>query len=153
MFYHTANLKQKLKTVAPYLKHLKKEEACPLVASSVMDVANLSSVRVSVCVKRCSTQTNSSSSSSSSRPDQTRKTLQQGAPPSGRLHRLLAGKVVFKRCKQVPDDWDTPRASQQLLSGATAHVGHVGVVDWEAKDPAGEEPAQPSEPGLQLTRT
>lgn len=38
----------------------------------------------------------------------------------------------------MPDDRDTPGATQQLLSGAAAHVGHVSVVNREAKDPAEE---------------
>lgn len=51
--------------------------------------------------------------------------------------RLFTGEVVFQRCEQMPDDGDAPGPAQELLSGAASHVGHVRVVDREAKDPAG----------------
>lgn len=50
---------------------------------------------------------------------------------------LFTGKVVLQWRKQVPDDGNTPRTSQKLLPGAATHVGHVGVVNREAKDPVG----------------
>lgn len=53
--------------------------------------------------------------------------------------RLFTGEVVFEGCEQMPDDRDAPGAAQQLLSGPTTHVGHVCVVDREAKNPTGEE--------------
>ena len=37
----------------------------------------------------------------------------------------------------MSDNRDTPGPTQQLLSGTTAHVGHICVVDREAKDPTG----------------
>ena len=49
---------------------------------------------------------------------------------------LFTGVVIFERCEQVPDDGDAPGPAQELLSGAAPHVGHVCVVDGEAKDPA-----------------
>lgn len=39
----------------------------------------------------------------------------------------------------MPDDGDAPGAAQEFLSGTTTHVGHVCVMDGEAKDSAGEE--------------
>jgi hypothetical protein len=48
---------------------------------------------------------------------------------------LFTGKVVLQGGKQVSDDWHTPRPAQQLLTGATAHVGHVCVVFRKAEDP------------------
>lgn len=53
--------------------------------------------------------------------------------------RLFTGEVVFQWCEQMPDDRDAPGATQEFLSGTPTHVGHVCVVDGEAKDPAGEE--------------
>lgn len=50
---------------------------------------------------------------------------------------LFTGEVVFERSEQMPDDGDAPGPAQQLLPGAAAHVGHIGVVDGEAEDPAG----------------
>lgn len=49
---------------------------------------------------------------------------------------LFTGKVVFERSEQMPDDGDAPRPAQELLPGAATHVGHVSVVDGEAKNPA-----------------
>lgn len=46
-----------------------------------------------------------------------------------------AGEVIFEWCKQVADHRDAPRPAQQPLPRQAAHVGHVRVVDWEAKDP------------------
>lgn len=46
-----------------------------------------------------------------------------------------AGKVIFEWCKQVADDRDAPWSAQEPLSCQSAHVGHVRIVDWEAKDP------------------
>lgn len=51
---------------------------------------------------------------------------------------LFTGEVVFQRCKQMPYDGDAPGPAQELLSGTASHVGHVCVVDREAKDPAGK---------------
>ncbi len=47
----------------------------------------------------------------------------------------------------MPDDGDAPGPAQQLLPGTASHVGHVCVVDREAKDPAGLENKQA--PGFQ----
>lgn len=48
---------------------------------------------------------------------------------------LFTGKVVFEWCKEMPDNGDAPGPAQKLLSSTSAHVGHVCVVDREAKDP------------------
>ena len=50
-------------------------------------------------------------------------------------HCSNTGKVIFKWCKQVADNWDTPWSAQQPLPRQSAHVGHVRIVDREAKDP------------------
>lgn len=47
----------------------------------------------------------------------------------------VTGKVIFEWCKQVADNWYAPRSAQEPLPRQSAHVGHVRVVDWEAKDP------------------
>lgn len=39
----------------------------------------------------------------------------------------------------MPDDGDAPGPAQEFLSGTATHVGHVRVVDREAKDPARQE--------------
>lgn len=48
---------------------------------------------------------------------------------------LNTGKVLFEWCKQVTDDRYTPRPSQKPLPGQPTHVGHVCVMDREAKHP------------------
>lgn len=50
-----------------------------------------------------------------------------------------AGKVLFEWCKQVTDDRDAPRPSQQPLPGQTTHVWHVCVMDREAEHPNVQE--------------
>lgn len=50
----------------------------------------------------------------------------------------VTGKVIFEWCKQVADNWYAPRSAQEPLPRQSAHVGHVRVVDWEAKDPERE---------------
>lgn len=45
------------------------------------------------------------------------------------------GKVIFEWCKQVADNRDAPWPAQEPLPCQSAHVGHVRIVDWEAKDP------------------
>lgn len=45
------------------------------------------------------------------------------------------GKVIFEWCKQVADNRDAPWSAQEPLPRQSAHVGHVRIVDWEAKDP------------------
>lgn len=45
------------------------------------------------------------------------------------------GKVIFEWCKQVADNRDAPWPAQEPLPRQSAHVGHVRIVDWEAKDP------------------
>lgn len=51
--------------------------------------------------------------------------------------RLFTGEVVFQWCEQMTDDGNAPGPAQELLSGTATHVGHISVVDREAKDPAG----------------
>lgn len=48
---------------------------------------------------------------------------------------LNAGKVLLQRGEEVADHRHTPGATQQSLPSQTAHVGHICVVDREAKDP------------------
>lgn len=48
-----------------------------------------------------------------------------------------AGKVIFEWCKQVADYRDAPWSAQEPLPRQSAHVGHVRIVDREAKDPEG----------------
>lgn len=50
---------------------------------------------------------------------------------------LFTGKIILERGEQVPNDWDTPRPAKQLLASSAPHVGHVRVVEGEAKNPAG----------------
>lgn len=45
------------------------------------------------------------------------------------------GKVIFEWCKQVADDRHAPGPAEEPLPCQSAHVGHVRIVDWEAKDP------------------
>lgn len=45
------------------------------------------------------------------------------------------GEVIFEGSEEMPDHGDTPRTSEQPLTGQTAHVGDVGVVDRETKHP------------------
>lgn len=45
------------------------------------------------------------------------------------------GKVIFEWCKQVADNRDAPWSAQEPLPRQSAHVGHVRIVDWKAKDP------------------
>lgn len=47
------------------------------------------------------------------------------------------GKVIFEWCKQVADHRDAPWSAEEPLPWQSAHVGHVRIVDWEAKDPGG----------------
>lgn len=54
----------------------------------------------------------------------------------GTLGLLFTGKVILERGKEVPDDRDAPRSSQQLLASPAAYVGDVRVVEGEAEDPA-----------------
>lgn len=58
---------------------------------------------------------------------------------------LFTGKVVLQWRKQVPDDGDAPRTPQKLLPSAATHVGHISVVNREAKDPAGGTPLEPEQ--------
>lgn len=54
--------------------------------------------------------------------------------------RLVTSKIILERGKEVADDRDTPRPSEQLLATTTAHVVQVCVVERKAKDPGkGEE--------------
>lgn len=53
--------------------------------------------------------------------------------------RLLAGEIVLKWGKQVPDHRDAPGPAQEPLPGPAAHVGHVCVVHGEAEDPVGRD--------------
>lgn len=48
---------------------------------------------------------------------------------------LFTSEVVFQWSEQMPDDGDAPGPAQEPLSGTATHVGHVCVVDREAKDP------------------
>ena len=52
---------------------------------------------------------------------------------------LVAGKVLLERSEEVAYDGHAPGAPQQPLSSQAAHVGHVCVVDREAKHPGQEE--------------
>lgn len=45
-----------------------------------------------------------------------------------------AGEVFLQRGEEVPYDGHAPRPSQKPLPGETTHVGHVGVMDGEAKN-------------------
>lgn len=51
------------------------------------------------------------------------------------LHVLFTGKVVLQWGEQMSDYRNAPGPPKQLLSGATAHVGHICVVDRKAKNP------------------
>ncbi|TNN87771.1 hypothetical protein EYF80_002118 [Liparis tanakae] len=59
------------------------------------------------------------------------------SPPVGMHLKEKAGEVVFQWCEQMTDDGNAPGPAQEPLSGTATHVGHISVVDREAKDPAG----------------
>ena len=48
-----------------------------------------------------------------------------------------AGEVIFERGEEVADHGHAPRPTQKPLPRQAAHVGDVGVVDREPKDPGG----------------
>lgn len=47
----------------------------------------------------------------------------------------------------MADDGDAPRSAQEPLPCQSAHVGHVRIVDREAKDPDGGEQSATKPPG------
>lgn len=53
----------------------------------------------------------------------------------GHGRQFLAGEIVLKRCKEVPDDGHAPGLPQHLLPLLPVHVPHVSVVFGETKDP------------------